>query len=483
MRDVGVGNRFERGVLCYAADAATGSGMGADIQDFSKPVVIVGAGNIGRMIGERFLLAGQPVHLIDLSQEQLDGARAALSSFLEREVRDQARSDELLSLCSFSQGNLAEDPVIHERLKTARLVIEALPELRDLKQRVLGDLDTLVPRGTPIATVSSSLPVSELLSNAIHTGRFINAHPLQTGIDAIEMMPSRVTEQGLIEQASAVFSSIGMVPIDVQQENVGFIFNILWKGIKETSLDLVARGAAKPEDIDRLWMMALKTKIGPFGIMDTVGLDVVRDIEARYAQMDGQKFNPPPTFLEEMLREGRLGRKTGNGFYTYPGPAYARPGFIECGLECSEEAFSPTRDTLVGTWKLVSFIAKIAGSDKVLYPMGEGAQGQLMYGADGAMSVYLTRPNRANFASPDPLAATDSERAGAFSEFFSYFGRFRYGQGIVYHDVQYCSFPNWQDTTVVRSVSLDPDGTLTLATAPFALNGSVSVQELKWKRA
>ena len=115
--------------------------------------------------------------------------------------------------------------------------------------------------------------------------------------------------------------------------------------------------------------------------------------------------------------------------------------------------------------------------------MGEGTQGQLMYGADGAMSVYLTKPNRASFASPDPLAATDSERAGAFSEFFSYFGRFRYGQGIVYHDVQYCSFPNWQGATVVRSVSLDPDGTLTLATPPFELNGSVSVQELKWRRA
>lgn len=482
MRDMHAPNHLELAMSC-AADIDVGLGNGSPLQEVARPVVVVGAGNIGKMIAERFLLGGQEVHLIDRSQIQLDGARAAFNSLLDRELRDDGRREELLGRCSFLQGDLASDPLIHKLLRNARLVIEALPELREVKTQVLGELDRLVPRDVPIATVSSSFPVFELLSSATHVGRFINAHPLQRGIDAIEMMPSRATEESVKEQVITAFSSIGMVPIDVQQENVGFIFNILWKGIKETSLDLVARGVAKPEDIDRLWMMALKTKIGPFGIMDMVGLDVVRDIEARYAQMDGQKFNPPPWLLEKMVSENRLGIKTGNGFYTYPTPAYARPGFIERGLQHGEEELSPTRDTLVGTWKLVSFTAKKVGADRVMYPMGEGAQGQLMYGADGAMSVYLTRPNRHSFASPDPLVATESERARAFSEFFSYFGRFRYGQGIVYHDVEFCSFPNWQGTTVMRSVSLDPDGTITLATAPFALNGSVSVQELKWRRA
>jgi 3-hydroxybutyryl-CoA dehydrogenase len=480
MRDSGTSHSFERGAPGDAGNVDLANGTRIE---FSKPVLIVGAGNIGRMIAERFLIAGQPVHLVDLSQEQLDGARVAFETILKREISDQAQRDELLGRCGFSQGDLSTDPVIHEKLRNARLVIEALPELRDLKGQVLGCLDVLVPRETPIATVSSSFPIGELLSNVHHAGRFINAHPLQKGIDAIEMMPSAATEQAINEQVSAAFGSIGMVPIQVQQENVGFIFNILWKKIKETSLDLVARGVARPEDIDRLWMMALKTKIGPFGIMDMVGLDVVRDIEARYAQMDRQKYNPAPPLLEKMVSEKCLGVKTGKGFYSYPSPAYAQPGFIENGLPRTDEEFTPTRDTLVGTWKLVSFTAKIVGGDRVLYPMGEDAQGQLMYGADGAMSVYLTRPNRVVFASADPLAASESERAAGFSEFFSYFGKFRYGQGIVYHDVQFCSFPNWEGSTVVRSVSIGPDGTLTLATPPFALNGSLSVQELTWKRA
>jgi hypothetical protein len=114
--------------------------------------------------------------------------------------------------------------------------------------------------------------------------------------------------------------------------------------------------------------------------------------------------------------------------------------------------------------------------------MGTGAQGKLIYGADGSMSVHLTKPNRKPFASNDPLLATPDERAAAFSEFFTYCGKFRYGQGVVFHDIELCSLPNWQGATVIRSVSLAPDGTLTLSTPPFQLAGTVSIQELTWKR-
>lgn len=468
--------------VCNAADLDVGFSGGSPIQEFDAPAVIVGAGNIGRMIAERFLFVGRRVHLIDRNQAQLDGARAALERSFDTEIRDHNRKDELFARCKFLHGDLATDVSIQEILKGACLVIEALPESLTIKESVLGELDSIVPKNIPIATVSSSFPVSQLLAKTTHAERFLNAHPLQRGIDAIEMMPGLATAPGVMTQVSSLFSSIGMVPIQVQRENVGFIFNILWKGIKEIALHLVETGVAKPEDIDRLWMMAFKTKIGLFGIMDLVGLDVVRDIELRYSKIPGGNHKAVPAFLERLVSEGRLGVKTGKGFYTYPAPAYARPGFLERGLELVEEV-SPTRDTLIGTWKLVSFTAKVAGDDKVLYPMGAEAQGKLIYGADGSMAVHLTRPNRNLFASPDPLAATNEERSGSFSEFFTYLGKFRYSQGIVFHDVEFCSFPNWQGATVVRGVSLDPDGTLTLSTPPFQLDGTVSVQELRWRRA
>lgn len=467
----------------HSADLDVGCGAGSPDIELASPAVIIGAGTIGRMIAERFLLAGQRVHLIDRSQEQLDGARASIESLFDRAVRDEARRGEFFDRFRVSAGDLSSDPRIAQVLQSAICVIEALPEVLELKRKVLGDLDGIVPKNIPITTVSSSFPVSELLSGTTHTGRFLNSHPLQRGIDAIEMMPSRATRVEITSQVSELFSSIGMVPIEVQRENVGFIFNILWKGIKETALDLVAKGVAAPHDVDRLWMMALKTKIGPFGLMDMVGLDVVRDIEARYAEIIEGHHKPPPSFLQDLVREGHLGVKTGKGFYDYPAPAYSRPGFIERGVLRGQEEITPTRDTLLGTWELVSFTAKRQGESQALYPMGSEAQGRLMYGADGAMSVYLTRPTRAAFTSPDPFAATADEKAAAFSEFFTYFGGFRYSQGIVYHDVVHCSFPNWQGTTVIRGVSLDADGILTLSTPPFELAGSVSVQELKWRRA
>lgn len=467
--------------ICHSPDLAIGFGHSSPTQEFEGPIVIIGAGNIGRMIAERFLLAGREVQLIDRDQSQIDGARAALERSVKQAPCEESRREELIGRCGFSHGDLATDSSIQTLLKRASLVIEALPESLPIKENVLGDLDTIVPKNIPIATVSSSFPVSDLLAKATHTERFLNAHPLQKGIDAIEMMPGKATDRDALADVSELFSSIGMVPIHVQQENVGFIFNIIWKSIKETALHLVATGVAKPEDIDRLWMMAFKTKVGPFGIMDMVGLDVVRDIELRYAQMEGGQHRSPPAFLEQLVTQNYLGVKTNQGFYTYPNPAYSQPGFIERGSE-ERENLSPTRDTLIGTWQLVSFTAKVAESDKIIHPMGTGAQGKLIYGADGSMSVHLTKPNRKPFASNDPLLATPDERAAAFSEFFTYCGKFRYGQGVVFHDIEFCSLPNWQGATVIRSVSLAPDGTLTLSTPPFQLAGTVSIQELTWKR-
>jgi|GEM_PF-136778 len=467
----------------YAADLDTGFAVGDPKPELSGAVVIIGAGNIGTMLATRFLLADQMVHLVDIGSEQLTRARGDIAASFDKEVREKARKEEMLNRCTYWHGDLSTDQNIRALLVTASCVIEALPESLQLKERVLGELDSVVPPHIPISTVTSSFPVSELLAQTTHRGRFINSHPLQKGIDAIEMMPSRLTERGVADLMSDLFSSIGMVPIEVHKENVGFIFNIIWKAIKETALNLVEKGVATPEDIDRLWMMALKTKIGPFGMMDMVGLDVVRDIEARYAAISSEAHKPPPALLEAMVREGSLGVKTGRGFYTYPNPVYTRPGFIECGSSSFSTELTPTRDTLLGAWKLESFTATIAGADQVVHPMGPEPRGQLIYGLDGAMSVNLSVADRGSFQSPDPLAATPEERMAAYSQFFTYCGRYRYGRGVVYHDVELCSFPNWQGATVVRSVSLTPDGTLVLSTPPFQLDGNLSVQELRWRRA
>ncbi len=454
------------------------------IQDVPGPVVILGAGNIGRWMAQEALLAGQSVRLVDSHSDALVSAERTLKDRIGDLLQNAEQAAGALSRVSFAHVDISSPNLPSEIFSDARYVIEALPEREGLKRAALCTLDSLVPPRVPIITMSSSYPIEELLDETSHPDRFINGHPLQRGISAVEIMGSSVTSSEVQQETSGFFESIGMVPITVQKENVGFIFNIAWRGIKKTALSLVEKGICSPEDFDRLWMMAFKTPYGPFGAMDLVGLDTVLDIEKRYAMLSGQASDTPPAFLQQMVNDGALGVKSLKGFYTYPCPSYTRPGFLECGPErADQEAITPIRDTLIGTWKLVSYTATVLGSEKIMYPLGEEAGGQLIYGRDGGMSASLHSAYRERCESDDPLKATPLEAAAAFSTYLSYYGQFRYLHGVVFHDVQACSFPNWSGATLIRTAALDRDGYLTLSTPPIAVGGSVSVQRLKWRRA
>lgn len=447
-----------------------------------QTVVIIGAGTIGRLLAFEALLGGKNVHLVDQSSTAIEMARDALTSQITAEIKEADPCQRVLTRLTLTTGDLRVDQTIQGALAKANCVVEALPENKDLKESVLGELDRLVPPHTPITTVSSSFPVRELLDKATFKDRFINTHPLQRGIAAIEVMPSTLTSPAVKNEVSGLFQSIGMVPVDVQRENVGFIFNIVWRNIKKTVLDLVDKGVNTPQDFDRIWMMALKTRIGPFGLMDMVGLDVVLAIEERYARLSGKEEDLPPQFLRDMVAREELGLKTGRGFYLYPNPAYKRPGFLEVGANQPADSLAPTRDTLIGAWELVSFTAHRAGSNELTHPMGETARGSLIYSPDGSMSVALIKGQRDAFQSSDPLGGTIEERARAFSEYFSYVGGFRYRNGVVYHDVEHCSFPNWSGCTLTRFASLDEHGHLALSTHPVEVAGTIGVQRLVWRR-
>jgi 3-hydroxybutyryl-CoA dehydrogenase len=113
---------------------------------------------------------------------------------------------------------------------------------------------------------------------------------------------------------------LDLTPLIVQKESTGFIFNRVWRAIKKETLHLVDDGVATHEDVDRAWMIFFGTQIGPFGLMDMVGLDVVRDIELVYYGKSGDESDLPPKLLLEKISRGDLGRKTGKGLY--PNPAY-----------------------------------------------------------------------------------------------------------------------------------------------------------------
>jgi 3-hydroxybutyryl-CoA dehydrogenase len=141
-------------------------------------------------------------------------------------------------------------------------------------------------------------------------------------------MGHATTAKETMAAAEAFVRSIKLVPVITKREVMGFAFNRIWRAIKKEALHVVAAGYADFEDIDRAWMLSFSVPRGPFGRMDEIGLDVIHHIEIQYYLDSGDESDKPPKFLEKFLAEGRLGVKSGKGFYTYPNPEYEGPGWL-----------------------------------------------------------------------------------------------------------------------------------------------------------
>ncbi len=220
---------------------------------------------------------------------------------------------------------------LEEAVRDADIVIEAVPEDLALKRRVFERLDSLAPRRALLATNSSSIPISKIESATTRPDRCLNIHFYSpaTGSNMADIMGGTRTTAETIATAKAWIRSIGCVPLTVKREILGFCFNRIWRSIKREALHMWAGGFVDFRDIDRAWMIVYGMSMGPFGLMDKVGLDVVYDIEMVYYNESKDAKDHPPQALKAMVDRKELGVKTGKGFYTYPNPEYSSPGFIE----------------------------------------------------------------------------------------------------------------------------------------------------------
>ena len=196
------------------------------------------------------------------------------------------------------------------------LAIEAVPEQLELKKEIFRTLDRLAPADAVLGSNSSSYPTSQIVDAVTRPERVLNMHfympPLQ---NAVELMSCGKTRPEIIEALIDILLRFGLEPYHVQRESVGFIFNRIWAAIKRESLAVVADGVATPNDVDRIFQSVLRSAEAPFRLMDKVGLDVVLDIEEHYAAANGHSSEGPRALLRRYVQEGRLGQKTGRGFY------------------------------------------------------------------------------------------------------------------------------------------------------------------------
>lgn len=293
-----------------------------------KRIAIAGSGFMGFQIAFQAAVHDYDVTLYDISEESLRSAESKIRGELTSRLNSGSipKSVEAKILQRFTFSSDLPKAVAH-----ADVIIEAAPEDIELKQELLREISVHCSENSLIATNSSSLRLSQLELEIKNPSRAVNMHfyPPVWERTFAEVMGGVHTEEETIRKAEEFIRSIGLAPLKVQKESTGFIFNRVWRAIKKECLEIADQGVASHEDVDRAWMLAFGTTAGPFGLMDMVGLDVVKDIEEVYHQESGDERDQVPSILHEMLNKGELGIKAGKGFYSYPKPAYQKETWLQ----------------------------------------------------------------------------------------------------------------------------------------------------------
>jgi 3-hydroxybutyryl-CoA dehydrogenase len=274
-----------------------------------RPVAVVGAGTLGRRIALMLATRGGEVRISDPAPEQ----RAAAVAYVEQVLPEVAGRVE-----GGRPGRVTEVDDLAAAVHQAWLVVEAVPERLELKRPLFAELDRLAPTDAVLASNSSSYPTSRLVDVVEHPERLLNAHfympPERT---AVEVMSCGRTDPAVLRLLLDVLPSYGLQPFEVRRESTGFIYNRIWAAIKREALAVVEEEVATPQEVDELFRLNLGTDRGPFERMDAVGLDVVLDIEEHYAAERPGLPEGPRRLLRRMLADGRLGTKSGRGFYDH----------------------------------------------------------------------------------------------------------------------------------------------------------------------
>jgi 3-hydroxybutyryl-CoA dehydrogenase len=291
-------------------------------------IAVIGAGTMGTKISHRCIVSGLETMLYDKYPAALDKAVTQIQVWLQERIQQgHMRAEQTRA----AKARLHPCGALAECLAAADLVIETVPEDLELKRRVLAEIDPLLPAKAYVCTNSSSLPCSKMAGVLSRPERFFNINfsmPQEPTDKLVEMMRGAQTADDALVAGEKFVRLLDMVPIITYREIMGFSFNRIWRAIKREVLHLVDQKYSDYQDIDRAWMMEFGTPFGPFGLMDIVGLDVIRDIERQYYLDSREARDKPPRLLDDMISQGKLGVKSGEGFYRYPNPAYKEKDWL-----------------------------------------------------------------------------------------------------------------------------------------------------------
>lgn len=287
--------------------------MAADI----ITVGVVGLGTMGAGIAEVFARAGLTVIGVEGTPELAERGASILRASTDRAVK-RGKLDEAAQQALLDRVTVTTD---YADLAAADLVVEAVPEIMQLKHEVFGRLDEVVRPDAVLASNTSSLSITEIAAGTRHPGRVVGMHffnpaPVQL---LVEVITTPTSDPAAVEAVRALAEALGKRPV-VVGDRPGFVANYLLFGYLNSAMRMLEQGHVSREDLDTAMRVGAGLPMGPLTLMDLVGLDVCHHIgEVIYGHSRSQ-LHAPSSMLQRMVTAGLLGRKSGRGFYTYEKP-------------------------------------------------------------------------------------------------------------------------------------------------------------------
>ncbi|MDG1049077.1 MAG: 3-hydroxybutyryl-CoA dehydrogenase [Planctomycetota bacterium] len=282
--------------------------------DLFERVAVIGAGTMGNGIAQVFASCGSAVTLVDVDGDALDRGVAAIGKSLARVVKKERMSQEDADA---AMGRISRSTRL-EDLSDRELIVEAVSERADLKAKIFRTLDEVAPASAILASNTSSISITEI---AAVTGRadkvigmhFMNPVPV---MKLVEVIRGQETSDETTDAVMRASTALGKEPVEAN-DYPGFVSNRVLMPMINEAVFCLMEGVATKEGIDTVMKLGMAHPMGPLTLADLIGLDVCLDIlEVLHRGLGDDKYRPCP-LLRRMVAAGRLGRKSGKGFYDY----------------------------------------------------------------------------------------------------------------------------------------------------------------------
>lgn len=288
------------------------------MMDFQN-ITIAGSGVLGSQIAYQTAFKGFHVYVYDISAEAIEQAKERISGLKARYQKDLGATEQEVD-AAYHRISFSDD--LGQAVANADLVIEAIPEVVSIKTDFYQKLGKLAPEKTVFATNSSTLLPSQFAEATGRPEKFLALHFANEiwKNNTAEIMKHPGTGEKAFQDVIAFAEAIGMVALPLHKEQPGYILNSLLVPLLEAAQMLLVKGVADPETIDKTWRIATGAPIGPFRILDVVGINTAYNISLAKAEATGDEMYKKIADLlkTEYIDKGKLGKETGEGFYKYP---------------------------------------------------------------------------------------------------------------------------------------------------------------------